>query len=381
MQELKTRDGRYWAVDQDDENFVVYDMESGEPVPAWDRWSYEALNPKSQIPNPPIPADPVPVLSQGFRAIKVTNELDGDLLNRGYSYWPSSWVSGASVYAFVGHADGQPRFYLIDVPTGTVTRLGPLLGYDGTGEGWYFDSDGYVYLCDGPRLRRVNPFVGDDRVVFDISSEHPNCRLWQAHSSDDGQTHCATVQQIVSDGPYPNLGTVVFRKGRQEYYPAQGTLDESAITSDGAYLVIKEGNDNRVITLGSRETRWLRDADGAVGHSDCGPSLMVGEDDQHGECVLWDLRKPLVPEHRRRLFSTWNMGHVSVRGGKCLLSNDDHLSLVHLDGGGVTPLLEHGMKGSGYDFQVQGTLDPTGRVATYVSNAAGRMDLYLVWLP
>jgi hypothetical protein len=69
-----------------------------------------------------------------------------------------------------------------------------------------------------------------------------------------------------------------------------------------------------------------------------------------------------------------------MRAGKCLRSDDQKLSLIALDGSGETSLIEHGMSGRGYDHQVFGNLDPTGRVACFMSNRAGRMDAYLLVL-
>lgn len=380
---LRSRNGRYLAADQEDGNFVVYLADTMTPI--WGSMQYEAgheviLPPASEPPVPPAPTVPIPAVGAG-RVIRVTDERDGELLPRMYSYWSNAVIIGLHAFVFVGHAGGSPKFFDVDLVTGTVVRLGSPLPYLSEGEGWYWNIEGSLYLLEGPRLRIGNPFTGDDRVVFDISETHPGCRLWQAHSSDDGRVHSATVERIVSDGPYPRLGTVVVYEGRQMFFPGDGALDESQVDRGGEFLIIKEGDDNRIITLRSRETRRLSDADGAVGHSDCGDGFVVGEDNQHGACVLWDLRQPLTPGNRRTLFSTWNMGHVSVRGDRCLLSDGTHLSLVALDGSGVTPLLEHGMTGGGYDAQVKANLDPSGRVATYMSNVAGRLDVYLVRLP
>src|SRR5205085_12680494 len=101
-----------------------------------------------------------------------------------------------------------------------------------------------------------------------------------------------------------------------------------------------------------------------------------------GACVLWDLRGPLVPTRRRELFSTWGMGHLAIRGTRCLLSDDTALWLVDLQQGGRSHLRDHGMVGSGYDFQVKANLDPTGHVACFLSNfGSDRQDLYLLEVP
>lgn len=377
MGELRSFDGKFICVDQGDRNFVVYLASTMQPV--WDRWSWEAAQTETQQLEPAAVVESHPI-GTGQRLIRITSEADGEFINRQYSYWPTAYIKDDTAYVFVGHADGNPRFFAVDLTSGAVSRMGPMLPYWGTAEGWYWDAQGWIYLLDGPTLHYVNPFTADDRLVFSIENSHPGCRLWQAHSSDDGLTHSATVQEVVETGAYPNLGTVVFRRGREHYFPAIGSLDESQIDASGRWLIIKEDDRNRIIDLDTRATITLSNADGAVGHSDCGDGILVGEDDQHGACVRWDLREPLTPERRQTLFNTWAMGHVSIRGGRCLLSDEKQLSLVALDGSGVTPLLEHGMSGRGYDYQVFGNLDPTGRVASFMSNRAGRMDAYLLVL-
>jgi hypothetical protein len=362
------------------ETFELIELDEGNGYPAPAPPTHEPPQP-APAPNPPD-VRPPPSGSGGFaldRLVRVTTEADGEFVNRGYSYWSQAVILGDAAYAFAGNTDGHVYFFQVTA-NGRVTRLGALLPYTGTGEGWSWSASGDVYLLEGPRLRRVNPFSGDDRVVFDISDEHPNCILWQSHSSDSGQTHCATVKRIVNDGAYPAIGTVVFRNGRQEYFPAQGTLDESALAGD-EWLIIKEDDDNRIINLKTRETRIIRDHDRALGHSDCGPDFCVGEADKPdpGACVLWNLRD--LHRGPRILFPTIGMGHVSVRNGVCLLSDATYLSLVSLDGGSFVPFLEHGMVGTDYDHQVMANLDPSGRIAAFMSNRSGRMDLYLAPVP
>lgn len=330
----------------------------------------------SPAPSPHTP--PVvtiePPLEAG-RVYQVTGPTDGTFHPRFYSYWSNAFIRDGSAFVFAGHVDGRPRFFRVDLETGGVERLGALVGYGGTAEGWYWDRRGRLMLCDGPRLRRIDPFGRADDVVLDISDTHPGCRLWQAHSSDDGLVHSATVERITTDGPYQRIGTVASRPGWRTVFPSFGVLDESQVDRSGAYLIIKEDHDNRIITLATGETRTIRNAEGALGHSDCGHGFIVGEDDQIGACVWIDLQDL----SDLRLFSTWNMGYVSVRGDRCLLSDRTHLSLVALDGSGVTPVVAHGMVGEGYDFQVKANLDPTGRIACYMSNqGTGRFDVFLV---
>lgn len=368
-----------------DGNSVVY----YDGVPVWDRFTYEATHdtsaPAPPTPHPvdpgvvpPLPPPAPPVVGGPVRLLRVTDASDGPLLNRGYAYWPTAVVLEDRALTFVGHADGQPRFFMVNLTTGAVQRLGPLLGYQGTSEGWYFDEGGWVYLVDGPRLRRVHPLTGGDRVVLDISETHRDCRLWQAHSSEDGQTHSATVERITNEGPYQRLGTVVVRRGTTHFFGAQGVLDESQVDCSGRFLVIKEDHDNRILDLDTGRETLITNAAGALGHSDMGDGVMVGEDDQIGGCVAINLHNTA---ERRLLFSTWGMGVVSVRGGRCLVTDATHISLVALDGSGVTPLLAHGMTGGGYDQTCRATLSPDGRVASFISNQAGRLDLYVMTLP
>lgn len=363
------------------------DDSSNGPVPHPAPVPVPAPPPPSSLPQPPARPSPGPVLN---RVVRVTNEQDGDFMPRMYSYWPNAVIRDGAIYVFAIHVDGSPRFFRVS-QDGTVARLGPLLPYRTLGEGWYFDADAGVYLIDGPRLRRVNPFSLEDRIVFSIERTHPGCELWQAHSSDDGNVHSATVQRVVSEGAYPRIGTVVCRWRDQTFFAAVGDLDESQITPDGEFLIIKEtledGLANRIITLASGNERLLRKADGAVGHSDCGPGSLVGEwspppGPEHGQCVYWDLRTLT----RRELFATWNMGHVSVRGDVCLSSNSDTIAVVDLNGGGRRPFLNHGMvihdPEHAYDDMTKANLDPSGRIACYMSNQGGsRFDVFVAPVP
>lgn len=315
-----------------------------------------------RAPNrPPRPPTPDPPPSSGEPKLwPIPTPLP--VLNRIYSYWSNAWINGDTAHVFVGHDDGV-HLYALNLNSGEVyLNRSRVLLPNGTGEGWYWDGGGRITLCDGSRLRRLSPYGDLDETIVDIAETHPGCRLWQAHSSDDGTVHSATVEQIVSDGPYVRIGTIVKRVGGIDYFQAQTTLDESQVSRDGRWLLIKEGDDNRIVDLATGSERLISDAAGALGHSDCGPAFAVGEDNQRGACTWLDF----ATLERRVLFETWNMGYVSVRGGRCLHSGETHLNLVDLNGGGLTPLVEHG-GGTSYDERVKANLDPTGRVAFYVS--------------
>lgn len=318
------------------------------------------------------PHRPAPETGPGSigRPIRVSTDADV-VINRVYSYWPNAWVSGETAYVFFGTEAG-PRFVAVDLRTGSrLAPVPPLVTPGGTSEGWYWNADGRLYYSVGPRLLRS----GEDEIVLDIAASHPGCRIWQAHSSEDGRVHSATVERITNEGPYERIGTVLQVGREQRFYGALQPLDESQISKDGAFLLIKEGDDNRIITVATGEERWIQDTDGAVGHSDMGAGIVIGEDNIHGACVMWDLLQD--PPHRSELFKTWAMGHVSVRGNRVLHSNATHLALV-APSGARTELLAHGMTGDGYDYQVRANLSPCGRVAFYLTNVSGRMDAFLL---
>lgn len=322
----------------------------------------------------PAPPPPPPIPGRG-RVIRVTDERDGDIRPRMYSYWANAFIQD-DVAAIV-FCSG-PRFFRVSLISGNVERLGPLVNYTGETEGWYWSPTGKLYIPNGAQLHRVDPFnPADDEVVLDISATHPGCDLWQAHSSDDGRVHSATVRRIVSDGPYQKFATVAVRNGVTHVIHAVKDLDESQVDRSGEFVLIKEGDDNRIVNLVSGQDVVLADADGALGHSDCGAGVVVGEDNIRGACMWMNLRDV---NDRRPLFSTWNMGYVSLRAGVCLHSGDAMLDLVALDGSGLTPVLAHGNRGTDYDDRVKANLDPTGRVACYMSNVYGRRDVFLVVL-
>lgn len=331
---------------------------------------------------PPAAHAPAPA----GRVIMVTDDRDGDFHSRFYSYWSNAYVDrDGSVVVFAGHADGRPRFFRVDVH-GMVHRLGSLaMPFGGTTEGWSWQPDGRISLADDRHLVSVNPFIGEVLVEYELSLQFPDCRLWQSHTSADYTTHCATVEHVVPSGPYPKVGVMAVRHGRETFIPAEGQLDEAQITDE--FLVVKttrqrDGRarlDNLIVNLDTGERWWILDEEGAVGHSDCLGGLLVGEDDVSGWCRLWDLRS----RTSRVLFHTWALGHLSFRGGRLLRTDPaGHLALVDTTIAERQQLVAvHGATGEGYDNQVRANLDPTGRVACWMSNAAGRHDVYLLVLP
>jgi hypothetical protein len=317
---------------------------------------------------PAPPPSPITPIGEP-RLMQVTH--DGQYHPRFYSYWSNAWINGdrARAFVFAGHTSGEVRFFEVDLRSGDAVGRDWPFPYRGTTEGWSWGPIGEIYMLDGPRLRMLNPFTGVDRVVMDISERFPGCRLWQSHSSLDGRTHCATVERITDHGPYQRTGTVVLRDGDLQFFEARGVLDESQISDN--FLIIKENDDNRIVDLRTGRETVLRDADGAVGHSDCWQDFLIGEDNHQGACVRWDLNDM----SRAHLFSTWNMGHVSARGGRLLVSDSSSIRLLTMDGA-VLSTFAHGAEVTDYDSQVRANLDPSGRVACFMM----RGEVYLLIL-
>ena len=363
-----------------DGNSVVY----YDGVPVWDRFSWEAthapppspLPPQPPRPNPPppsVPPPPEPPPTEGVflrrgEVIRVTTDADGPFAPRMMSYWANAWVSGPFAYVFAGSVlSGGPQFFAVDLESGAVSRLGPMVPYGGETEGWEWLPDGRVQLFHGPQLRRVNPFTGADQLVFDVSERFPGHTLWQPHASPSGRTISATLK----DPDWQKVATVVWQDGTLHHYPKEGTLDESSLCGD-EWVVIKQGDggeDNCVITIATGEERWIDDHDRAIGHSDCWPPYLVGEADKPdpGGCGVWDLRDLSF----RFLFPTLNMGYISAKAGRYLHSDDTHISLLDIQTGERTPILEHGAGVSPgmpnyYDDRVKANLSPCGRIACYM---------------
>lgn len=400
-----TPDGRYtvaWQTPgEGDGNSVIYDrgMDLAVPwpgTPVWDRFSYEASlgeytprpSPPPQSPTPaPPPSLPDPFSFPGPRLIRVTNEQEGTIPPRFMSYWANAFLeSPDTALVFCGNADGLPRFFRVHLSSKQVDRLGSLgVPYRGETEGWYWDIRGWLYVYEGSRFRRLHPLSGQDELIYDISTDSripAPSRLWQPHSSDDGLVHSATVELITSNGPYARVGTVVCWNGHVDYYPAEGILDESAVSADGRYLIIKEDEDNRIIRISSGETRHIADHQRSLGHSDSGPSYILGEADKPdpGMCGWWDLDGPLTEDHFHGLFNTLNMGYVAVRGDRVLHSSETQLRLVDRFTGYITNLIDHGGP-SDYDGRVKANLSPCGRLACFMSPFGGpRRDVWLLTL-
>lgn len=344
----------------------------------------------------------------GTQGIRITIPEDGGILPVGYSYWPNCNMHARNNYIvlFLGHQDGHPRFFWINKSTYDVSELGPMLTYEGTGEGWYWSGSNpeLLYVLRGPQLLRVNVPDHREEVVCDISATYPGCRLWQAHSSTDDRVHSMTVQRITNDGPYEDLGALICFGSQLAFIPKQGLYDECQVDASGKWLLIKETFtrgatahlDNRIINLSTMEERRLLDEKGALGHSDMGMGFMTGEVDQYVPGELSTIDLVTLTSRMDYHLTQWDSGggHYSVRGNRCLISGGlgvdfprvNELGIVTLDGSQtirlVAPNLMTGLPARAgdvpYDLQVKANLDPVGEWACWTANPFGRLDAFLV---
>lgn len=360
MNQIISPNGRYTVIIQDDGNLVVY--EQGDAI--WSTLTGPIRPPRGNGSSPqpgPVPPTNVVVNSVPGRL----HRIPGPFHPRLYSYWANATLVNQTTYVFGGHTVDGPRFYSIF--NNQIT--GPL-GWkplQGTTEGWYWVGH-YIHVPDGPNLRRWNIQGSEpEEIVLSVEREFPGHRLWQCHSSDDGRVHSATLQNTQD---WQFAGTVVSYRGHSRFFPPVGRLDESQVSRDGEWLIIKETDSqqrlfNRIIRLDSTH-EMLLNPDARLGHSDCGHGFIVGEDSNQGAAVFYDLESG----QRRTLFETWNMGHVSVRGRKALFSRHEHgrLDLMNLDTLQIEATFAHGVVSNDYDTQVRANLSPCGRRATFTWN-------------
>lgn len=340
------------------------------------------------VPVTPTPTpEPVPIQpSPGPTSPHLIKVAEGPFHPRLYSY--SDWANAVvhtrpnGTYVFAGHMQTGPQFFRI-AADGQVQHLGNPIGLAGTTEGWGWGREGQLYVPYEGILRRYWPIShGEPEDVFNIMSAFPGCRLWQCHHSDNGLVHSATVQ---STDDWSFKATVVWNGGQLLVFPPTGRIDESQITPDGQWLVIKETDNtsgelfNRVIRLSDSFEYHLGPFTGRIGHSDLGNGFIVGEDSHIGAAVHLDLASRM----RRQLFSTWNMGHVSVRGNRALFSRHELGTLVMLDiyANESWTVMNHGViaptsSQEDYDRQVRANLSPCGTRAAFTMHG----DLYVLEL-
>lgn len=294
---------------------------------------------------------------------------------RNYSYWPqiNNHRGQDHFYVFVGRIGQKPLLFRVTKATNHVDVV-EALPWEGTGEGWYFsDTRPFdLYVLDGPKILRYNVVTRSIETVAILESKHGSM-LRQAHSSSNDEVHSATA----SDGNN-DLGSVVFRRGQQRFFPAGDGYDECQVDKSGRYLIIQRTKNNYIPDLDKPgEERVILQNDGAVGHCDVGDGIVIGEDDSSDrwQLVLWDLR---TSEPRRVLLrgpALWGdgLGHVALRGNLALVSRPNELITVPLDGSQiithVCPSLMTPPSGvEPYDYQVKANWDALGEYCCWLAN-------------
>lgn len=337
------------------------------------------------------------------RAVRVTDVRDGQVYPCGYSYWSrvNNHRDRPELLVLVGLKDFGPSIYRIDKASHQVIGPHPLFAEDAPlfqdeADQWYFSATEptTIYACSGRTFLKIDATTGSVSVVFETQFGDS---LFQSHSSDDGRVHSATVK----DAEYRPMGCMVWRDGGQQtFYQAQGAYDECQVDASGRWLLIKEHDDNRIVDLsGQQGPRLIRNADGALGHSDCGWGFATGEDDMHdppGRTVSIDL----ATGEARLVYQldqwTSGLGHVAVRGQTALISNAhrepfarvNDLIVVPLDGSqqwrAIAPnLVDLNAPGGGSDYKKQpmANLDPLAQYACWSANhGSDRLDIFLVQL-
>jgi hypothetical protein len=301
-----------------------------------------------------------------------THRIRGPFRPRKYAYWPDTWVhpTDGSTHVFAGRDDG-PRFYRID-PSGAIADIGPLVKYPGETEGWYWDANGWIYLVSGDRLVHINPFTQEEETVMRAPDGYV---LDQAHSSDDGRSHSATIKDASN---WRKVGTLFQYHGRTlNPVWAMGDLDESMITACGRYGLIQESHNNRVFDFEMGEEHLIADVERAVAHCAAGHGFVIGEADKPdpGACVLWNFHDWSYDI----IFPTLMMGHVSVQNGRCLVSHaaTRQLGWIDLSTYAVLPIPFPDVPDWDplvYDRQVRASLSPCGRRICYMSGG----DLFVM---
>src|SRR5688572_12143621 len=241
----------------------------------------------------PVDAGPFIFPGYGTRGIRLTGPRDGLVRPIGMSYWPN-----------VNHHAGRPELlailslndtltlFSVDKGSGRVHKV-RALPFHVTGEGcyWSFREPHTIYVPQANRLVAYDVVSGQGRDA--VTAAAP---IRQCHSSADGRAHSFTIEGAAG----------VARDGAIRVFRPQAAYDECQIDKSGRWLLIKEGEGNRIVDLDSSNEFVITNAAGAVGHSDMGWGYVVGEEDQSdpgGVFRLWTFT-PNGPVNRGPMYFT-----------------------------------------------------------------------------
>jgi len=392
----------------------------------------------------PLPARgrftfPPPYNTTGARLTNADDCGGGDCVQYvGYSYWrnTNNHVGSDTMLIFLTlskEAGGAgPTLFSYDKSTDQVTVLGPLFDAShplswASGEGWYWSDTQptKLYVNEGAKLERYDVQSRSLETVFDASAKFGADKyIWQIHSSADDRVHSATLR---TNSTYAALGCLVYDERTREYgyFPAQGDFDECQVDKSGRWLLIKQnvdgqaGEDNVLVDLQGGGQSLLLDQAGAAGHSDTGHGYMVAADNWNtlpGAIRLWSFGPGFPaavagsPDQGMLVYRSvdWStdlnhVSHTNARPGvpasqqyacgsgasRVERPRANEVVCFPLDGSMralvvapvMTDLDRPGGSGGDYGKLPKGNLDVTGRYFIWTSNAAGRLDAFVVKVP
>lgn len=341
--------------------------------------------------------------------IRVTNASDGEILPRTYAYWPNVSTGRRTLRVFLG-TDRGPQWWEVDTASHVVTPRGLIFpaGHPlstSTAEGWHWDwtNPDRLYCADDKHLFRYDFSTEKLETVVDITpldwTGRHAVRQW--HTS--GTKHSGTAFEIVNEGQWPALGTVVYAEGacqNWKWFPKIGgnTLDESQLDRTGTSLLIKEtppghpGEDCRIVDLRDDAERCITDQEGAPGHSDSGYGYVIGADNQQA-LATWRLWEMATLTSRVILTTPWeaqviHVSHCNARPGAAdrqwVLGSGTtpDLLMIPLDGSMRVRAVAPSMcTGADYDNLPRASMDPDGRYGFWLATPEGRRDAFLVQIP
>lgn len=311
----------------------------------------------------------------------------------GMSYWRCiNNHAGQTNLRVVITIDNSLHIFTINKQTLEVTNITDLHIND-SGEQVYFSVNApyWLFIRAEDRLYMRHIETGEEKVVMVPT---PGMNLWQCHSSWDELTHSATLK----DNSYRPIAWLVKTPYGYKQYLLHGEADECQVDKSGLFLVAKEtrgseGNkseDNRIIQLSNDREYWITDAEGAVGHSDTGNGFMVGEDNQIGGCVKWQLGNPAGSKTVIYGPNIWNMGYVALSKGRvndCLITLPSKLTLAKLDDSGqsrdICPTLTQTNEKDPkyYERRSKANWCPLGQFAIWSAYVNGQINVYMVRTP
>lgn len=298
----------------------------------------------------------------------------------GMSYWRNiNNHSGSDKLLVVLSVNNELVLFTIDKATLGVIYQQPL-GINHTGEGVYFSAheSNILFIPINDTLLRFNVVTGEQLPVW-ISPA--GTYLWQCHSDYYERVHSATLK----DSNY-NMIKWIVSTGQE--YEISGEPDECQIDKSGTWLLIKEGNYNRIINLVNDSESIVKNEDGAVGHSDCGFGCVFGENDMSMYGGALDMIR-YQDLHHELVFTTgiWNLGYFSftnarpgdLTGQKGLITTPNDLIMVELDSNrGGKRICSNLTESQEYEHRPKANLCPFGQYAVWTAFVGGQIRAYLI---